>query len=84
MVHTKAVAVQDTSGYERVCNVSNLALPEKRRGLCRLGIPFPKTPDGTNGTEDGWAYNCYVNERAENFFVPKLESALKKFGKLLD
>jgi Glycosyltransferase family 92 len=79
MIHTKAVARQDTAGWERMCHINNTYLPVRRQGLCRLGVPYPDdwTPK-VNGTEDGWAYNCYVNEKVENFLIPKLKAQLEK------
>lgn len=81
MIHTKAVARQDTAGYERMCHINNTYLPIRRQGLCRLGVPWPETPyvPGTiNATEEGNAYNCYVNRQVEDYLVPKLVKELKK------
>jgi len=77
MVHTKAVARQDTNGWERVCHIDNLKRPKKKQGLCRLGVPYPDdwTP-AVNATKEGWAYNCYVNEKVEKQLVPKLKEKL--------
>jgi hypothetical protein len=86
MIHSKAVARQDTNQWEKVCHIDNQKMPEERRGLCRLGVPWPKDPDiaKLNATKEGWAYNCYVNEKVETYFVPRLEKALKERLKLLD
>ena len=87
MIHTKAVATQDTGGWERVCHIDNLKEPKTwRRGLCRLGIPWPVDPGLVkhNATEEGWAYNCYVNRKVEEYFVPRLDAALKDHIKLFD
>lgn len=81
MIHTKAVATQDTSGWERVCHVDIFREPNlRRRGLCRLGVPWPADPGliKQNGTEEGWAYNCYVNRKVEEYFVPRLNAGLSK------
>ena len=80
MIHAKAVAHQDTSGWERVCHIDSVRNRTKAsKDLCRLGVPWPKDPElgKTNATKEGWAYNCYVNEKVENFFVPQLEKALR-------
>ncbi len=73
MLHTKAIATQDTAGWEARCT------GQKKSGTCRIGNPYP---DGVsaNVTKDaeGWLYNCYVNPKIENFWVPKLEQELKQ------
>jgi hypothetical protein len=45
-----------------------------------LGIPWPDDPElaKNNATKDGWMYNCYVNKKVEELFVPRLEEALKE------
>lgn len=81
MIHTKAVARQDTAGWKRMCHINNTFLPIRRQGLCRLGVPFPSDWSASrsisNATTEGWAYNCYVNEKLENDFVPELNKQLK-------
>jgi hypothetical protein len=80
MIHTKAVATQDTAGWERMCHINNTYLPHRRQGLCRLGVPFPDdwtaVAGGVNATEEGWAYNCYVNQQVEQYLAPRLHAAL--------
>lgn len=44
MIHTKAVARQDTAGWEKACSIANLNLPKHQQGLCRLGVPWPEDP----------------------------------------
>jgi hypothetical protein len=80
MIHTKAVARQDTSGWERMCHINNSYLAIRKQGLCRLGVPFPDdwTLRSSNATSEGWAYNCYVNHQVEDFLVPQLEKQLSK------
>lgn len=75
MLHTKAVARQDTSGYEYVCRKDYTG-----NQYCRLGNPWPPGAEEANITADsnGWKYNCYVNERIEQYWVPRLEKALRK------
>jgi hypothetical protein len=81
MIHTKAVARQDTSGWERQCHINNTLLPRRQQGLCRLGVPFPdnwKPALSSNATDEGWAYNCYINPQVENYLVPELKKELKQ------
>ena len=70
MLHTKALATQDTSGWQERCK-------GLRRGYCRVGRAYPF--DDSNATKDaeGWLYNCYVNEKIDNYWVPRLEGSLK-------
>lgn len=80
MIHTKAVARQDTAGWQDICKVG---YESKKKALCRIGIPFPigynEEKDGL-GDNEGWKYNCYVNQKTENYWVPLLEKALKSSG----
>lgn len=77
MVHTKAVARQDTNGWERVCHIDNFKLPKKRQGLCRLGVPYPDDwSPANNSTKEGWASNCYVNPQVENNLIPRLNERM--------
>ena len=75
MLHSKSVARQDTAGWKLNCR-------EDRKGFdqCRIGFPWPE--DGSNATADknGWAYNCYVNPRIDNYFAPKVKAKLKEMG----
>jgi hypothetical protein len=75
MLHTKAVATQDTVFWEEVCKASY-----QGNGMCRLGTPYLDDMTGVNEEEgdEGWKYNCYINKRIDNYFVPRLEQELKK------
>jgi hypothetical protein len=74
MLHTKAVAHQDTIGWEETCKASYTG-----KGACRIGTPFPDDMSGVNEMEgdEGWKFNCYVNNKIDNYFVPRLEEELK-------
>jgi len=74
MIHTKAVATQDTVYWETTCKATY-----QGRSMCRLGSPYPEDTTSVNETEgdEGWKFNCYVNSKVENYFVPHLEEALK-------
>jgi len=74
MLHTKAVAHQDTIHWETAC------LASYDGGIfCRLGVPFPDDLTGVDidAGENGLKFNCYVNHKIDDYFVPKLESELK-------
>jgi hypothetical protein len=76
MLHTKAVARQDTVGWEEAC-MDNY----KGHFMCRIGVPFPDNYDekehGT-GDEKGWAYNCYPNKKIDDYWAPLLEKAINE------
>jgi hypothetical protein len=97
MIHAKAVALQDTAGWDRVCRLDENGV--KPYGMCRLGFPWPGVHehnahiliDGKvnplmkelesskkNASEEGWVYNCFVNKKVEELYVPQLEAALKE------
>jgi hypothetical protein len=79
MLHTKALATQDTTGWEARCT-------GKSKGTCRIGVPFPSTDDSLNVTkdDDGWLYNCYVNPKVEQYWVPQLDKQLKQSKQRMD
>ena len=74
MLHSKAIATQDTVFWETACKV------EYTGGqTCRLGTPFPDDLATVNETrgDDGWKFNCYVNHKIDHYWVPLLEKQLK-------
>jgi hypothetical protein len=72
MLHTKAVATQDTVGWLSTCT-------NKTHGTCRIGNPYPEGAyeAGRHMDESGWLYNCWVNPKVEEYWVPRLEKSLK-------
>eukprot|EP00934_Nitzschia_sp_Nitz4_P007326 Nitzschia sp. Nitz4//scaffold88_size82704//53664//56296//NITZ4_005298-RA/size82704-augustus-gene-0.83-mRNA-1//-1//CDS//3329559512//7316//frame0 len=74
MLHTKAVATQDTVFWEKACSASY-----DGQMSCRLGSPFPENMVGVNISEgdQGWKFNCYVNHKIDDYFVPLLEQRMK-------
>lgn len=82
MLHAKAVAPHYTSGWEKACRQGY-----KGMLFCDIGNPLPDnvTVDTVvdnkadlKGDESGWAYNCHINKRVEEYWVPRLENALKQ------
>lgn len=72
MLHTKAMATQDTAGWEKRCK-------GEMKGTCRIGVPYPDLNTSSTVTKDleGWLYNCYVNPKIESYWVPRLHEQLK-------
>lgn len=75
MLHTKAVAHQDTVSWEEACAASYTG-----GTYCRLGVPFPHDLTGINisAGENGMKMNCYVNPKIDDYWVKELESKLKE------
>merc|ERR1712194_844499 len=74
MLHTKSVVYSQTTNFEKFCR------DKAQNNHCKLGFPWP---DGrvseTNVTnENGFLYNCFVDEKIESFWVPKLKDELQK------
>jgi len=72
MLHTKAIATQDTSGWLEDCKKGS-------ESICRIGNPYPEGVAKRRETadKDDWSYNCYVNDKIENHFVPALERSMR-------
>jgi hypothetical protein len=72
MLHAKAMARPDTAGWEDFCRNESVH-------ACRIGAPYPDGASGSNVSVDKqyWTYNCYVNKKIEDFYVPLLEEAMK-------
>jgi hypothetical protein len=84
MLHAKAIARQDTAGWNVICKVERYG----KGSTCRIGVPYPENytekVDGP-GNKDGFAYNCYVNKKTETHWVPLLEEAIaKEHGHMFD
>lgn len=75
MLHTKAVAHQDTIKWEEACLASY-----DGGNFCRLGVPFPDdlTDLDTSAGENGLAFNCYVNHKIDDYWIEKLENEMKE------
>ena len=84
MLHAKAIARQDTAGWMNICSVERYG----KGATCRIGVPYPEDYDEQRdglGNKNGWAYNCYVNKKTENHWVPLLEKAIKEeHGNIFD
>jgi len=76
MLHTKAVAHQDTANWDHTC----LAEYEGS-AYCRLGNPFPDDLTGVDVSKglNGLKYNCYLNHKIDDYWVKNLEDKLKEY-----
>jgi hypothetical protein len=75
MLHSKAIARQDTAGWRGNCHKDVRGFDQ-----CRIGFPWPE--DGSNAThdEEGWEYNCYVNQKIETYWAPLVKAKLRELG----
>ena len=76
-LHSKRVDSVRSGNDRMLCRTNN---PKKNKP-CHVGDPVPTNMDGradVSQTEDsdGFLYNCWVNPRAEEVWVPKVRVAL--------
>eukprot|EP00934_Nitzschia_sp_Nitz4_P004529 Nitzschia sp. Nitz4//scaffold12_size214221//122547//124958//NITZ4_001507-RA/size214221-processed-gene-0.354-mRNA-1//-1//CDS//3329535041//4519//frame0 len=80
MLHSKAVARQDTAGWVQNCH-SNYT---DKTDSCRLGFAWPPGEDSKKNVrphdDNGWNYNCFAHEHVDSYWGPKLRSKLQERG----
>jgi hypothetical protein len=84
MIHTKSLDIGQTQNWKNKCRFD---FARKYLG-CHVGFPWPNSntnnglvASNTNGTYDaatGWEYNCFVNQRVDSYWIPRLEEAMAK------
>lgn len=77
MLHTKTTTPEQTTRWKRRCHYQ---FEKKWRG-CYVGFPWPngvEDKENNHQPEDGMEYNCFINQRINNFWAPKLKEALAK------
>ena len=77
MLHTKSKVANNTMNWKTQCKI-----PLQSEEGCELGFAYPigSNPTKENFDKDGWAYNCYINEKIETYWWPKLVEAIKARG----
>jgi len=77
MIHTKTTVPEYTTEWKTRCKAGIKAAHRKN---CRVGFPWPQNNDEIieKATTDGFGYNCYTNEKLNNFWMPKLRDAMEK------
>jgi Glycosyltransferase family 92 len=78
MVHTKSVVFDQTKRYKvEACHTN---YTKKWQG-CFVGFPWPggvaKVREEAYDAR-GLMYNCFINEKVEDYWVPRLQNALQK------
>jgi hypothetical protein len=73
MVHTKTIQKDMTNKYETKCRNDY----EKKWQGCWVANPWPeaKTQE-VKEDADGMEYNCFINQKVEDYWIPKLRQAL--------
>lgn len=81
MLHTKTTTPEQTSRWTKRCHFE---FDKKWRG-CYVGFAWPngKEDKDNSHNEQGYEYNCFVNDRIETYWIPRLKAALEKRHKLL-
>eukprot|EP00956_Cyclotella_meneghiniana_P029214 scaffold70131_cov66-Cyclotella_meneghiniana.AAC.18 len=77
MLHTKSKVARNTANWKTQCKI-----PKQSEEGCKLGFAFPigADPKKEKYDKDGWAYNCYINEKIETYWWPRLVEAIKARG----
>lgn len=78
MLHTKSFVTQETNNWSGGCT--------RKKGTCKLGIPFPPDVEPTNEEEiikvkygdSNLIANCYPHVEIDNIWVPKLTKAVEE------
>mmetsp|Transcript_11104 Transcript_11104/g.19952 ORF Transcript_11104/g.19952 Transcript_11104/m.19952 type:complete len:225 (+) Transcript_11104:2123-2797(+) len=75
MLHTKTKVARNMLSWETRCRQSTLS-----EGTCHVGFPFPKGMKPTTSMKwnDRYGYNCFLNEKIEDYWWPKLVEAVKR------
>lgn len=85
MLHTKTKVARNMISWEKRCKES--AMPEYSQ--CNVGFPYPKEivdnfeTASTRHSDDGWAYNCFLNENIESYWWPRLVEAVRRRSQIL-
>ena len=77
MLHTKTTVPEYTTDWQVRCKEGVNAGHGKN---CRVGFPWPNNNDQgpETATPDGFGYNCFTNEKLNDFWIPKLRDAIEK------
>ena len=74
MLHTKTKVARNMLSWSHSCKTSS-----KSEGGCHVGFPYPNGSKEVGAKrDDGYAYNCFLNEKIENYWWPKLVDAVKR------
>jgi len=76
MLHTKTTVPEYTTDWKTRCEAGHTPA---HGGKCRVGFPWPENNENgqERATSEGFAYNCFTNEKLRNFWIPKLRDAMR-------
>ncbi|GKY94748.1 hypothetical protein MPSEU_000440200 [Mayamaea pseudoterrestris] len=75
MVHTKTIKPDQTNRWRGHCHKDF----DKKWLGCLVAVPWPNSTKKKGDDaydQDGLSYNCFVNQRIEDYWLPKLTEAL--------
>lgn len=77
MLHTKTKVARNMANWAARCKTGGFS-----ETGCHLGFPIPKELIVKAGSkpmrDDGYRYTCYINEKIETYWWPKLVEAVKQ------
>ncbi|CAJ1936075.1 unnamed protein product [Cylindrotheca closterium] len=80
MVHTKIVTWKNTRDTNIRCHKTARADRAWRAKGCYIGFPSPNgTATFGRPADDGMVYNCFINEKVENYWLPQLKERLERW-----
>lgn len=77
MVHTKSIDAGATNHFQKSCRYDT----QKKWQECRVAVPWPNgTIDAvqTYDEDSGLNYNCLVNAKVEDYWIPRVKEALRQ------
>jgi hypothetical protein len=78
MIHTKHLSAEMTDNYKNRCRFDY----EKKWQGCWVAFPWPESNGSrivkVTHNDDGMEYNCWINKKVDEFWIPRLRSALKE------
>jgi hypothetical protein len=72
MVHTKSLSRDMTFKFNTTCRLDHA----KKWQECWVAFPWPFNTTEVKQDENGMAYNCYINRKVEEYWIPKLKDAI--------
>ena len=77
MLHSKTTVPEYTTDWKKRCK---LGAKNSEGENCRVGFPWPgntNTIGSKKENEEGFAHNCFTNEKLNSVWIPKLRTSMK-------
>eukprot|EP00578_Thalassiosira_sp_NH16_P017673 CAMPEP_0181123018 /NCGR_PEP_ID=MMETSP1071-20121207/25641_1 /TAXON_ID=35127 /ORGANISM="Thalassiosira sp., Strain NH16" /LENGTH=880 /DNA_ID=CAMNT_0023208063 /DNA_START=224 /DNA_END=2866 /DNA_ORIENTATION=- len=83
MLHTKTTVPEYTMEWKTRCKAG---FKPGHKQNCRVGFPWPQNNEmgSKKATPGGYGYNCFKNDKLNDFWIPKLHDAIKKRSARID